>query len=147
MVHALEEIWRLLKPQGWLIDIHPVAEFSHIKVFQRGTVLFTIPKPETYWEDVFQAEGAIAQLAERGLFLVERVDEFDYLTYASSVGELRAHRELINAFDKNTSSEARLSQEEELYSQVEAVLHEAGEGAEVAFHERGRVARIKPVVS
>jgi hypothetical protein len=28
MVHALEEIHRLLKPSGRLIDIHPVAEAS-----------------------------------------------------------------------------------------------------------------------
>lgn len=34
MVHALEEIRRLLKPMGSLIDIHPVAESSAIEIDQ-----------------------------------------------------------------------------------------------------------------
>ena len=32
MVHALEKIHRLLKPGGWLIDIHPTSEPASIEV-------------------------------------------------------------------------------------------------------------------
>ena len=45
MVHALEEIQRLLRPGGSLIDIHPFPEVPLIEVYQGGRVLFAEPQP------------------------------------------------------------------------------------------------------
>jgi hypothetical protein len=145
MVHALEELHRLLKPDGVLIDIHPVPMWSFIKVYRRGEVLFEEMLPETYWEDVNRAERALAEVVEGGLFVVEMADKFDFLTYASSVGELRAYRELMDAFDDSPKDEAAVLREEELAAQVETILRKSGKGAEVAIHERGRMARMRPV--
>lgn len=145
MVHALEEIHRLLRPGGVLIDIHPVPMWSFIKVYRGGKVLFEERLPETYWEEVNRAEGALAKVVDRGLFVVEMADEFDFLTYASSVGELRAHRELMDAYDDSPKEEAAVLREEELAAQIETILRKSGKGAQVAVHERGRLARMRPV--
>ena len=55
MVHALEEIHRLLKPDGMLINIHPVPEGYFIKVIQGDRTLFAERKRETCSEDVIHA--------------------------------------------------------------------------------------------
>jgi len=36
LVYVLDEIHHLLKPSGFLIDIHPVAEHSSIEIRQNG---------------------------------------------------------------------------------------------------------------
>jgi len=43
MVHALEEIQRLLRPDGSLIDIHPVLEAPLIEAYQGDRVLLAEP--------------------------------------------------------------------------------------------------------
>ena len=73
MVHALEDIQRLLRPDGCLIDIHPVLEAPLIEVYQGVRVLFVEPYPGyDYEEDLRQAEDALAQIVQRRLFVVER---------------------------------------------------------------------------
>jgi SAM-dependent methyltransferase len=57
MVHALEEIRRLLKPDGILVNLLPVPEGSFIEVHYDGRILFAERKRETCSEDV--AEVAI----------------------------------------------------------------------------------------
>jgi len=147
MVHALEEIHRLLKPGGRLIDIHPVLEVPLIKVFQGGRVLFAEPDPgyDNYKEDVRQAEDALAQIVRRRLFVIERSGEFDFLTYGSSVAELRDFMAKAGACDDSPQDEAVVAREAELYARVEEIMKAAGERAEVADHERGRIARLRPM--
>jgi SAM-dependent methyltransferase len=145
MVHALEEIHRLLKPDGILIDIHPVPEGYFIKALQGDTILFAERKRVTCSEDVLRAEEALAEVVERDLFSVERRAEFDFLIYASSVRELRDYWEKLNAFEDDPQGEAILAREEYLYTQVEEIMQASGPGAEVATHERARIARLRPV--
>ncbi len=145
MVHALEEIRRLLKPGGMLIDIHPVPEGVIIKALQGGKILFAERKRETCDEDVLHAEKAIAQVVERDLFAVDRRAEFDFLTYASSVRELRAYWNEQDAYKESPKDEATVAREEDLYAQVEEIMLASGAGAEVAFHEKARIARLRPV--
>jgi SAM-dependent methyltransferase len=145
MVHALEEIRRLLKPDGRLIDIHPVPEGYSIKALQGNKILFAERKRETCSEDVLHAEDALAESVERDLFTVDRRAEFDFLTYASSVHELRDYWEEINAFDDGPKDETIIAREEYLYAQVEEIMQKAGTGAEVAIHEKVRITRLRPV--
>jgi hypothetical protein len=137
MVHALEEIHRLLKPDGCLIEIHPVLETPLVKVYNGSTVLFAGPYPGyDYEEDLRQAEIALQQIVQRGLFVIERSSEFNFLTYGSSVTELQ-----------DFWVEATEAREAELYDQVEEVMQAAEEGATVAFHERVRISRLQPMLS
>jgi SAM-dependent methyltransferase len=145
MVHALEEIRRLLKPGGILIDIHPIPEGYLIKALQGDRILFAERKRETCSEDVLHAEDALAESVERDLFAVDRRAEFDLLTYASSVRELRDYWEELNAFEDDPKDEAIIAREEDLYAQVEEIMRASGAGAEVAIHERARIARLRPV--
>ena len=145
MVHALEEIRRLLKPDGILIDIHPVPEGYFIKAFQGDRILFAERRRETCSDDVLHAEDALAESIELDLFTVDRRAEYDFLTYASSVRELREYWEEINTFEDDPKDEAVIAREEYLYTQVEEIMQASGAGAEVAIHERVRIVRLRPV--
>jgi hypothetical protein len=116
-----------------------------IRVYDHGEVLLEEPLVDTADEDVIRAERALGEVADRGLFVVDKSDEFDFQTYASSVGELRAYLELMDAFDDSPKDEAAALREEELAARVEKILRKSGEGAEVAYYEKGRIARMRPV--
>ena len=147
MVHALEEIRRLLKPGGILVDIHPAPEGASIEVYQDGRLLFSERRRETCSEDedVLHAEKALAQAVERELFVVEKRAEFDFLRYASSAGELSAHWEELWAYEEQPEVEDLTLLDENLYAQVEEILQASGAGAEIAVNERVRIARLRPM--
>ncbi len=145
MVHALEETRRLLKPDGVMINILPVPEGYFIKVHHDGRILFAERKRETFSEDVLRAEAAIKQVLDRGLYVIDQKDEFDFRTYGSSVPEVRAYWEEQNAYEQEPKAEDVLAREEYLYAQVEEILDELGEGAEVVIRERVHIARLSPV--
>ena len=71
MVHALEEIHRLLRPNGILIDIHPFPQAPEVKVIQGDEVIFAEPKRDIQDEDedVKQADRALAEVVERGCLM------------------------------------------------------------------------------
>ena len=145
MVHALEETRRLLKLDGVLVNILPVPEGYFIEVHHDGRVLFSERKRETLSKDVLRAEAAIKQVLDRGLFVIDQKDEFDFRTYGSSVSEVRAYWEEQNAYEAEPTAKDILAREEYLYAQVEEILEEPGEGAEVAFRERVRIERLRPL--
>ncbi|HZB78998.1 MAG TPA: hypothetical protein VE522_04045, partial [Actinomycetota bacterium] len=61
MVHALEELHRLLRPAGTLIEIHPALEFPLLQVGSNEEVSFSADDPGFDWEDDSRhAENAIA---------------------------------------------------------------------------------------
>jgi len=145
MVHALEEIRRLLKLDGILVNILPLPEGYVIEVHHDRRILFAKRKRETLSEDVLCAEAAIKRVLDRGLFLFDQEDEFDFLTYGSSVSEVLAYWEEQNSYEKELKTEDTLAREEYLYARVEEILDGLGEGAEVVFRERVRIARLRPV--
>jgi len=145
MVHALEETRRLIKLDGVMVNILPVPEGYFIEVHQDGRILFAERKRETSSEDVLRAEAAIKQVLDRGLFVIDQKDEFDFRTYGSSVSEVRAYWEEQNAYEEEPKAKDILAREEYLYAQVEEILDELGEGAEVVIRERVRIARLSPV--
>jgi len=145
MVHALEETRRLLKPDGVMVNILPVPEGYFIEVHHDGRIPFAERKRETLSEDILRAEAAIKQVLDRGLFVIDQKDEFDFRTYGSSVSEVRAYWEEQNAYEEEPKAKVVLAREEYLYAQVEEILDELEEGAEVAIRERVRIARLSPV--
>jgi hypothetical protein len=144
MVHALEAIRHLLKPDGCLLDIHPVPEAPLARIVQGGKITFTGPVPALNEEDVRLAEVALAHAVQRRLFVVERSGVFDFLVYASSVAELRNFLEEANAFQDSPPDEAAAVAQTELAARLEEALQAAGEGAEVAFHERACITHLMP---
>lgn len=145
MVHALEEIHRLVKRDGRLIDIHPVPDASLVKVLRRGSVLFSEPVPDHDEEDYRHADAAIAQVVRRGLFAVEHRAEFDFLTHASSIAELREYLEESNAYEETVKDKGRAAREAELARRVEEIMRAAGRRTKVVHHERTQIARLRPI--
>jgi len=145
MVHALEETQRLLKLGGVMINILPVPEGYFIEVHHNGRILFTERKRETLSEDILRAEAAIKQVLDRGLFVIDQKNEFEFRTYGASVPEVRKYWEEQNAYEEEPKAKDILAREDYLYTQAEEILDELGEGAEVEFRERVRIARLSPV--
>jgi hypothetical protein len=144
MVHALEEIHRLLRPDGSLVDIHPSLEAPLVEIHQDEKTVFAEPVPEHACQDKQQAEKALTEVVQRGLFMVQRADIFDFRVYASSIVELRSFLEEASAFQDSPPDEEAAAWQAELAAQVAEAMQAAGEGAEVAFHERVRITWLRP---
>ena len=145
MVHALEETYRLLAPAGCLIDIHPALSPTLIEVHRCRTILFSTQLPDESFEDIQCAEDALAQVIKEGLFVVERRDQFDWRTYASSVAELLDYIIEESGYQEEPSAELDALRKSDLPDRVQEVLQVAGEGAEVARLYPACIARLKPV--
>jgi SAM-dependent methyltransferase len=146
MVHALQEIRRLLKPDGILIDIHPLPDPPLFEVRRDGRVHYAEPEPgHDFDEDIRQADRALARVLKRRLFAQESRREFDFLTYGSSVQELLDFLEEASAFHEDSEGEQATPDEEAFFARLEHRLRRAGADAEVATHERGQIARLKPI--
>jgi hypothetical protein len=144
MVHALEEAQRLLKPDGGLIDIQPLIEAPLLKIYQGDSVIFVEPDPSyDYEEDLRQADAVLTQVIQHGLFVIEGRREFDFLTHGSSARELLTFWGKASA-DDDISQDPVEQRIKEVYARVEEIRQAAGQGAEVALHERARILRLNP---
>ncbi len=145
MVHALQQIQRLLKPCGRLIDIHPFVEAPLIEIHQGGEIASVGQVPAYAVDDIQHAEDALAHVIQHRLFAVERAHMFDFRIYASTVIELRDFLADAEAFADHPPDEEAAAREKELAVCVEGLMRASGEGAEVASHERVRIARLAPL--
>jgi hypothetical protein len=92
MVHALEKIYTLLKPDGHLIDIHPTPEPATIvvRVGDRLTPAGWIDEVTDYVEYEW-ADDALSTVTDTGLFELERRGAFEFVWHADSVADLLAY--------------------------------------------------------
>jgi hypothetical protein len=147
MVHALEEIHRLLKPTGTLIDIHPVSESSPIEIHQSGKIDLVGYLTVRQWcIDFQQADIALTEIAQRGLFAVEREAVFDSLTYYSTAAEMGASlKESIDKFARDAQSVVEaVPHAEALAARAEELMQAPVSGAELIVRERTHISRLRP---
>jgi hypothetical protein len=147
MVHALEEIRRLLKPTGALIDIHPVAESSPIEIHQGGKIDLAGYLSVRQWcIDYQQADNALAEITQRGLFAVEREGVFDSLTHYASVAEMRTDlKEAIDKFARDAQSAGEAAPHvEALAARAEELMQAAVSEAELIVREQTHISRLRP---
>jgi hypothetical protein len=147
MVHALEEIRRLLKPTGALIDIHPMAESSPIEIHQGTQIALVGHLSVRQWcIDSQQADSALTEIVQRGRFAVEREDVFDSPTHYTSVGEMRTSlKDDIDRFARDAQSAGEaVPQVEALAAQAEEMMRAAVSGAELIVRERVHISRLRP---
>jgi SAM-dependent methyltransferase len=145
MVLALEEVHRLLGPSGTLIDIHPVLGTAQVEVHRAGQVIFAEPASASPDEGVLHADEALAHVAARGLFVLERQMESDFRVYGSSVDELGDFLAEADAHSNQACEEACDAFQSELFARVDRIMAGQAGAAEVAYHERGRITRLRPV--
>ena len=147
MVHALKEVHRLLKPSGFLIDIHPVAEHSSVEVHQNGKIdLVGHLKVHQWCIDFQEADNALTEIIQRGIFTVEQKGNFDTLTYYESATEMgTAFKESIHKFVREGEPvDEELSQVEMLAARTEDLMRAAGSGAVLVSRERDHISRLRP---
>jgi hypothetical protein len=92
MVHALETVHPLLKPGGVLADIHPGTEKAWIVAQVNGKEYFLdcVEETDDYIE-YKQANDALAQVIERGLFTTEEAGQFTFIIHAATIEEMREY--------------------------------------------------------
>lgn len=147
MVHALEEIHRLLEPDGFLLDIHPVSEPSSIEIHLNGTIDRVGPLEVRQWcIDFQQADNALDETISRGLLSVEQKELFDTLTYYDSAAEMRSSfREEIDKYARDARSAGEsVPDAEALAARAEEMLRDAARGAELVRRERNHISRLRP---
>jgi hypothetical protein len=147
MVHALEEIHRLLKPAGALIDIHPFAESLQVEIRRGGRVDHVGELSVRQWcMDFRSADEALTEVVGRGLFAVEEESEFDSPTYYASAEEMRgALRESIDRFARDApSADEALPHAEAVAARAEELMRSAVGGAELIVRERTHIRRLRP---
>lgn len=147
MVHALEEIRRLLKPAGTLIDIHPVSESLRVEIRRNGDVEPVGELSVHQWTMDFQkADEALTEITGRGVFVVEDESIFDSLTYYGSAAEMRtALRESVDRFARDARSvEDAVPRVEEMASRAKDLMRASGSGGELTVRERTHIRRLRP---
>lgn len=145
MVHALEEIHRVTRPAGTVIEIHPALEFPILEVRSNGDLLVSENDPGfDYEEDSRLAEAAVATVVDRGLFVLEESRRFELRTHASSLEELRDHWAIADAYDPEEKEETLARLQDEMYARVYEVL-ERSPGAELVYVEPATMSRLTPV--
>jgi hypothetical protein len=95
---------------------------------------------------VLYADEALAHVAARGLFVLERHREFDFRVYGSSGEELRDFLAEADAHSTQACEEACDAFTSELFARVDRIMAGKAGAAEVAYHERARIARLRPVI-
>jgi hypothetical protein len=145
MVHALEEIHRLTRPAGTLIEIHPAAlEFPFVEVRSNGESFFSEDDPGfDYAEDSRLAEAAVATVVGRGIFVLEESRRFELRTYASSLQELRDHWAVADAYITEEKEETLARRAAEMYARADKVL-ERSPDAELVYVEPATISRLTP---
>jgi len=148
MVHALELIHGLLKPEGILIDIHPQAESSIIEIHRGNDIEvvgnFEIPQ----WRKDFQeADIALAQILKDNVYSLEQKDTFDTLTYYESVDEM--NKELNRSVDRYAREADSVDYEREQVRKLTDLVHEStndnDQDADLTLRELVHISRMKPV--
>jgi len=145
MVHALEEVHRLLKPDGTLIEIHPSVEPPpFVEVRTTGELSFSEDDPGfDYVDDLRDAEAAVATVTERGVFAFEDRRRFELRTHAASVEELRDHQVVADAYDPPQKEEELARRQDEMYARVNDLLGRTS-GADLVYVEPATMSRLTP---
>ena len=135
MVHALEITHGLLKAGGLLIDIHPNGEPALIEAHVGGEVRVAGYLEETNsFVEYFQADDALADVTNRGLFRLEREGLFTHLTHAATI---KALADFVEA--EWSDSMVR----EETIKRAAELMGEPGEDREIVLRESARIARFR----
>ena len=92
MVDALQEIWRVLRPLGILIDLRPRAAKLPLDILYYGDLIPTgwIDDSRDEVDDI-GADEALMTVTGQGYFSLEQYTTFPYLMYWDTLEELRQY--------------------------------------------------------
>jgi hypothetical protein len=135
MVHALKKIHNLLKPNGFLIDIHPSGEPPPIeaRVGDQHYLAGWLKESDEGIE-YLQADEALQSVVERGLFSVEKRGTFTFNTYAASL-------ESLQSYLKDVWEDAIL--DEQVAGRVEELWSSPSKDKELILREIVKISRLR----
>jgi hypothetical protein len=144
MVHALEEIHRLLRPAGILIEIHPaVAPSPFVEVRSNGGLSFSEEDPVfDYVEDLRHAEAAVASVVDRSVYDLQGRRRFELRTHATSVREMREHWACVGAYDPAEPEEGLVRRRDDMYARAAASLDSAPGVTDLIYVEPAQISRL-----
>jgi len=91
MVHALSLIHELLKPGGFLIDLHPGKEKPEFSVlFPDGSRFVGHLEETDDFVEYAQAQSALERVVSDGLYRLEHAGEFPFVSHAARFAEMEA---------------------------------------------------------
>ena len=136
MVHALEKVHRLIKPDGKLIDIHPTPEPASIEVRLGERIIPAgwLRETDDYVEYEL-ADTALANVVKRRLFILEREGAFTFVSHAHTLAELREY--LADEWQDAIIDDLTAMRAEELLGTFER-------DKEVILRESIRIAQYRP---
>ena len=92
MVHALNEIWRVLVPGGILTDLRPFGDHWPVEIVSRAEVWPAgLVDGSLSFPDDLAANAAIEHVVATGLFTREQSGSFKLFTYWDTVAEFEAY--------------------------------------------------------
>ena len=93
-MHALKQLHAALRPQGVLLDVHPVPQDSHVEVRRLGQT-FAVGEVDQAEDiaDITGAEAALGQVLAEGRFVLEGERTFTFVRHFDSVETWLAFRE------------------------------------------------------
>lgn len=94
MVDALGESWRVLVPNGIIVDLRPITAPVSIEA-ESATRRSELTEVESYGaaEDDAAADAAVQHALSHGWLTTEQTRYFDFEVYCDSVADLKAYAE------------------------------------------------------
>lgn len=136
MVHALQQIHNLLKPDGLLIDIRPNGELVQlIRPLDDGEHFIGYLQETDDYIEYRQAAAAVQEVVAAGLFRIKKAREFTFQTHADSFTELKT-------FLDETWSDALIT--EDVIAEAERLDGEFGIG-KVIMREQVHIGLLEPI--
>src|SRR3954471_6412077 len=90
MVDALRRAHRMVKPDGWVIDLHPSASPATVEV--GGSTTGHVESPDAKARHA-AAGVALGVTVSEGLFSIDQATTFTFYTYGDTIEELRDYIE------------------------------------------------------
>ncbi len=98
MVDALREVWRVLRPDGCLIDLRPLARDTPIELVEAGGAVEVGQLDGSRGiSDDLACDEALARVVEDGAFRYDGVRRFEFGIYFDTLDEMRDHVERSRA--------------------------------------------------
>jgi hypothetical protein len=136
MVHALREIWRVLTPRGWLLDVRPLSTNAPLEIVA-GTQVWRAGRVDESGglSDDHAANESLRTTVREGWFVRERQARFDYAWYWDTLDELQTH--IAEKWSNSTQLPATVGAE------AARLLAAAGTGARVRLQLTLTIARYR----
>ena len=136
MVHALEQCWRVLMPDGWLLDIRPVHGDARVHVISDGSLNLAGPVDHSGWiPDDEAADKALRLVVEGGTLVEEERSHFLIADYWDSLEHLSAY--IAKNWDVSRLPDYTLRRIEELVAEGD------GNGNQIRVTKKMRITRCR----